>query len=216
MRKGGVNVVSVVTPEHGLHGRLDEENIADTVDAATKVPIHSLYQPNRRKLPAQLTKDIDVLVFDIQDIGARFYTYSCTCCTQWKPAAAQKIPFVVLDRPNPITGSRAEGPMLDDKLRSFVGCYDMPTRHGLTFGELALMANAESNRKADVRVVPVQNWQRADWLTRPGLVWHDPSPNMRSLNGATLYTGIALFEASKICRWAAERMRPLNKSERTG
>jgi len=197
MHKGGVNVVAVFTPEHGLQGRLDEENIADTVDPATNIPVHSLYQPSRRKLPAQLTKDIDVLVFDIQDIGARFYTYSCTMLYAMETAAAQKIPFIVLDRPNPITGSRAEGPMLDDKLHSFVGCYDIPTRHGLTFGELALMANAESNRKADVRVVPVKNWQRADWFDSTGLVWRDPSPNMRSLNAATLYTGIALFEASK-------------------
>lgn len=197
MRNSGVNLVAVFTPEHGLEGAFDQENVEDTVDAATNVPVFSLYKPARRKLPAQLTKDVDVLVFDIQDIGARFWTYSCTMLYALQTAATQKIPFVVLDRPNPVTGSRVEGPMLDDKLKSFVGCFDMPTRHGLTFGELAMMANSESNWHADLKVVQVKNWQRADWFDSTGLIWKDPSPNMRSLNSATLYTGIALFEASR-------------------
>ena len=197
MRTAGINVAAVFSPEHGLQGKLDQENVGDTKDEATGVPVFSLYQPSRRKLPAQLTQGIDTLVFDIQDVGARFYTYSCTLLYAMETAAAQKIPFVVLDRPNPITASRVEGPMLDDKLRSFVGCFDMPTRHGLTFGELAQMANAESNWNIDLKVVPVRNWQRADWFDATGLPWRDPSPNMRSLNAATLYTALAPFEASR-------------------
>ena len=197
MRNAGINIAAVFSPEHGLQGRLDQENVGDTKDEVTGVPVISLYQPSRRKLPAPLTKGIDVLVFDIQDIGARFYTYSCTLLYAMETAASQKIPFIVLDRPNPITGSRVEGPMLDDKLKSFVGCYDMPTRHGLTFGELAQMAKAESKWNVDLRVVPVQNWQRGDWFDATGLSWRDPSPNMRSLNAAILYTGIAPFEATR-------------------
>jgi uncharacterized protein YbbC (DUF1343 family)/CubicO group peptidase (beta-lactamase class C family) len=197
MRAAGVNLAAVFTPEHGLKGKLDQETVVDTRDAATGVPVFSLYQPKRRKLPAELIRNIDVLVFDIQDVGARFYTYSCTLLYALETASAQKLPFIVLDRPNPVTGSRVEGPMLDEKLRSFVGCYDMPVRHGLTLGELALMANAESNWKVDLKVVPVRNWQRADWFDSTGLTWKDLSLNMRSLNAATLYTGIAMFEASR-------------------
>ena len=197
MRKAGVNITAAFSPEHGLQGRLDREVIDDSRDEATGVPVFSLYQPSRRKLPAQLTRDIDTLVFDIQDVGARFYTYSCTMLYAMETAAAQKIPFVVLDRPNPITGTRVEGPMLDDQLKSFVGCFNMPTRHGLTFGELARMANAESNWNVDLKVVPVENWQRADWFDATGLQWRDPSPNIRSLNAATLYTALAPFEASR-------------------
>ena len=197
MRKAGVNVVAVFSPEHGLQGKLDQENVGDGKDEATGVPVYSLYQPKRRKLPAELIKDVDTLVFDIQDVGARFYTYSCTLLYAMEAAAARKVPFIILDRPNPVTASRVEGAMLDNNLHSFVGCYDMPARHGLTFGELAQMANGESNWGVDLKVVPVKNWQRADWFDSTGLPWRDPSPNMRSLNAATLYTALAPFEASR-------------------
>ena len=197
MKKAGVNIVTAFSPEHGLQGKLDQENVGDSKDENTGVPVVSLYQPSRRKLPASLTRGIDTLVFDIQDVGARFYTYSCTLLYAMETAAAQKIPFIVLDRPNPVTGSRVEGVPIDEKLKSFVGCFDMPTRHGLTFGELAQMANAESHWNVDLKVVPVQNWQRADWFDATGLPWRDPSPNMRSLTAATLYTALAPFEASR-------------------
>jgi uncharacterized protein YbbC (DUF1343 family) len=197
MRKSGINVVTVFTPEHGLQGRLDEEMVLDTKDEETGIPVVSLYQPKRRKLPPELTQNIDVLLFDIQDVGARFYTYSCTMLYAMETASARHLPFIVLDRPNPVTGTRAEGPMLDDNLHSFVGCFDMPTRHGLTFGELAGMANAEKGWKVDLTVIPVKNWERGDWFDSTGLPWRDPSPNMRSLNAATLYTSLALFEASR-------------------
>ena len=197
MRKAGVEVVAVYSPEHGLQGKLDQENVGDAKDEATGVPVYSLYQPKRRKLPAELTKGVDTLVFDIQDVGARFYTYSCTLLYAMETASTLKLPFIVLDRPNPVTGSRVEGPPMDNDFHSFVGCYDMPARHGLTFGELAQMANAEKNWNVDLTVVPLKDWERADWFDATGLPWRDPSPNMRSLNAATLYTGVALFEASK-------------------
>ncbi|HEY3744483.1 MAG TPA: exo-beta-N-acetylmuramidase NamZ domain-containing protein [Bryobacteraceae bacterium] len=197
MRAAGVNLTAIYSPEHGLAGNLDQEMIADTRDPVSGVRVISLYEPKRRKLPPELAKNVDVLVFDIQDVGARFFTYSCTLLYAMETASTMKLPFMVLDRPNPVTGTRVEGPMLDDKLRSFVGCYDMPIRHGLTFGELARMANAESNWNIDLKIIPVRNWDRADWFDSTGLIWKDPSPNMRSLNAATLYTGIAMFEASQ-------------------
>jgi uncharacterized protein YbbC (DUF1343 family) len=140
--------------------------------------------------------DVDVLVFDIQDAGARFYTYSCTLLYALEDAAKSKLPFYVLDRPNPVTGLHVEGPLLDDNLHSFTGCFAMPVRHGLTLGELATMANAERHWNADLHVVKMKNWQRSDWFDSTGLSWIDPSPNLRSLNAAALYDGLALLEAS--------------------
>jgi uncharacterized protein YbbC (DUF1343 family) len=145
--------------------------------------------------PAML-RDVDTLVFDMQDAGARFYTYSCTMLYALEEAAKAHIPFYVLDRPNPVTGAHVEGPLLDANLHSFVGCSAMPVRHGLTLGELASMANAERKLKADLHVVAMKNWQRGDWFDSTGLTWTDPSPNLRSLNAAALYPGLALLEAS--------------------
>jgi len=128
-------------------------------------------------------------------VGARFYTYSCTLLYALEEAAKTKTPFYVLDRPNPITGVHVEGPSLDANLDSFVGCYDIPLRHGLTFGELATMANAEQHWNADLRVVKMKDWQRGDWFDTTSLTWVNPSPNMRSLNAALLYPGLAMIEA---------------------
>ena len=197
MKSAGIEVTAVFTPEHGLLGKLDREEIDDSKDPSTGVMVYSLYQSKRRRLPASLLKNVDVLVYDIQDIGVRYYTYSCTMLYALETAAAEKIPFYVLDRPNPITGTHVEGPMLDEKLKSFVGCYNMPIRHGLTFGELATMANAESKWGAQLTIVPVKDWQRNDWFDATGLIWRNQSPNMRSLNAATLYPAIAWFEASQ-------------------
>jgi uncharacterized protein YbbC (DUF1343 family) len=144
-----------------------------------------------------MLRGVDTLVFDIQDVGARFYTYSCTMLYALEEAAKAKLPFYVLDRPNPVTGLHVEGPMLDANLQSFVGCYDLPVRHGLTLGELATMANVERKWNADLHVIKMQNWERGDWFDSTGLPWIDPSPNMRSLNAATLYPGLALIESSK-------------------
>jgi uncharacterized protein YbbC (DUF1343 family) len=136
-------------------------------------------------------------VFDIQDVGARFYTYSCTMLYALEGAAKAGLPFYVLDRPNPVTGAHVEGPLLDDDLHSFVGCYAMPIRHSMTLGELATMANGEKKLNADLHIIKMKNWSRGDWFDSTGQSWIDLSPNMRSLNAATLYFGVAMLEYAK-------------------
>jgi uncharacterized protein YbbC (DUF1343 family) len=138
--------------------------------------------------------NLDAVVFDIQDVGVRFYTYSCTLLYALEEAGKAKKPFYVLDRPNPITGTHIEGPLMDKDLESFVGCYDMPLRHGMTFGELANMANSEQHWGADLHVVHMKNWLRGDWFDSTTLDWINPSPNIRSLNAALLYPGVAMLE----------------------
>ena len=197
MIAGGLKVVSLFSPEHGMLGREDQPNVSDDKDTATGLPIVSLYQGSRRRMTPQMLEGLDALVYDIQDVGARFYTYSCTLLYSLEEAARKHVPFYVLDRPNPISGTRVEGPMIDKDLESFVGCFDIPLRHGMTFGELARMANGERNLGADLHVVSMKGWNRGDWFDATGLPWVDPSPNMRSLNAATLYPGVAMIEASK-------------------
>ena len=197
MFAAGVEVVAIFTPEHGLQGREDQPKISDTKDTATGVPVTSLYQGSRRRMTPEMLNRIDALVYDIQDVGARFYTYSCTMLYSLEEAAKKHVPFFVLDRPNPITGTHVEGPLLDTDLESFVGCFEVPLRHGMTFGELATMANGERKLGADLHVVAMKGWNRGDWFDSTGLPWVDPSPNMRSLNAATLYPGVAMLEASK-------------------
>ncbi len=196
MLVAGVKVGTLFAPEHGLLGTEDQENVADSRDAASGLPVVSLYQGSRHRLTPEMLNGVDVLVYDIEDIGARFWTYSCTLLYSMEAAAKKRLPFYVLDRPNPITGVHVEGPMLDADLESFVGCLEIPVRHGMTFGELAKMANAERNLGVDLHVIQVQGWNRGDWFDSTGLPWVDPSPNMRSLNAATLYPGIAMLEAS--------------------
>ena len=197
MLAAGIRVTTILSPEHGITGKEDRQDVADTKDAATGLPIWSLHYNGRYRMTPEMVRDVDVLVYDIQDAGARFYTYSCTMLYALEEAAKAKRPFYVLDRPNPITGVHVEGPLLDENLRSFVGCYPMPIRHGLTFGELATMANAERKLNADLRVIKMKNWSRGDWFDSTGLTWIDPSPNMRSLNAATLYEGVAMLEAAR-------------------
>jgi uncharacterized protein YbbC (DUF1343 family) len=141
--------------------------------------------------------EVDVLVFDIQDVGARFYTYMCTMLFAMEEAARLRIPFFVLDRPNPITGVHVEGPMLDPALSSFVGCFPLPLRHGMTLGEIATMANVDRAIGAELMVIRMKGWERGDWFDSTGLVWVNPSPNMRSLNAALLYPGVAMLEYSE-------------------
>jgi uncharacterized protein YbbC (DUF1343 family) len=196
MREAGVRVTALFSPEHGLTGKDDRADIADSKDAATGLPVWSLYANGRYRMTPAMLRDVDVLVFDIQDVGTRFYTYSCTMLYAMREAAKTSLPFYVLDRPNPITGAHVEGPLLDADLASFVGCFNMPVRHGMTLGELATMANAERKFGTDLHVVKMTEWQRGDWFDSTGLTWIDPSPNMRSLNAALLYDGLALLEAS--------------------
>lgn len=196
MLAAGVRVTTLFSPEHGLSGTQDVEKVGNTTDASTGLPVVSLYEPDKRRVSPEQMRNLDALVFDIQDVGTRFWTYSCTMLYALEESAKDKKPFVVLDRPNPITGTHVEGPELDSDLHSFTGCYDMPLRHGMTFGELATMANAERHWGADLRVIKMKNWQRGDWFDATSLAWVNPSPNMRSLNAALLYPGVGMIESA--------------------
>jgi uncharacterized protein YbbC (DUF1343 family)/CubicO group peptidase (beta-lactamase class C family) len=196
MRADGIDVRALYSPEHGISGREDRPDIANSRDAATGVPIWSLYQGSRRRLSDEMLSGVDTLVFDIQDVGARFYTYSCTMQYAMQEAAQRHLRFVVLDRPNPITGVHMEGPILDKDLESFVGCSETPLRHGMTLGELATMDNAVLNLGLDLQVVRMEGWQRGFWFDSTGLPWVNPSPNIRNLSEAILYPGVAMLEAS--------------------
>jgi uncharacterized protein YbbC (DUF1343 family) len=195
MLASGVRVTTLYSPEHGISGVADSD-VTNSRDPKTGLPVISLFQPNQRRLRPDKMQNTDVLVYDIQDAGARFYTYSCTLLYALQEAAKAHKPFYVLDRPNPITGTHVEGPILDSDLHSFVGCYALPLRHGMTFGELATMANAEQHWGADLHVIKMKNWQRGDWFDSGNLVWVNPSPNMRSLDEELLYPGIAMLEAA--------------------
>jgi uncharacterized protein YbbC (DUF1343 family)/CubicO group peptidase (beta-lactamase class C family) len=197
MLAAGVKVTALFSPEHGLNGAEDRADVSDTKDAASGLRVFSLYSGSSRRIQPEMLNNVDALVFDIQDVGARFYTYSCTMLYSMEEAARRHLPFFVLDRPNPITGTHVEGPMLDPDLESFTGCLEIPVRHGMTLGELAAMVNGERKLGADLHVVPMRGWSRGDWFDSTGLAWVDPSPNMRSLNAAILYPGLALLEASK-------------------
>jgi uncharacterized protein YbbC (DUF1343 family)/CubicO group peptidase (beta-lactamase class C family) len=198
MVAAGVNVRALYSPEHGFGGREDHEQIGHGTDAATGIPIWSLYSGENRRPTEEMLRDIDVLVFDIQDVGARFYTYICTMQNAMEQAARRNIQFMVLDRPNPITGTNVEGPLLEPALKSFIGCFVLPLRHGMTIGEIAQMMNAEMEPKANLEVVKMYNWLREDWFDSTGLTWVHPSPNMRSLTAALLYPGIGMLEGSKV------------------
>jgi uncharacterized protein YbbC (DUF1343 family)/CubicO group peptidase (beta-lactamase class C family) len=196
MRAAGVNIVALFSPEHGFAGAEDRANINDTSDASTGIPVFSLYGKTMRPTPEML-HGIDALVFDIQDVGVHFYTYETTMAYAMEAAAKAGIAYFVLDRPNPITGVHVEGPLLDRDLLSFVGYFPLPLRHGMTMGELARMFNAENRIGAELTVVAMKDWQRGDWFDAGGLPWINPSPNMRSLNAALLYPGVAMLEYSK-------------------
>ncbi|HJT86628.1 MAG TPA: exo-beta-N-acetylmuramidase NamZ domain-containing protein, partial [Bryobacteraceae bacterium] len=197
MRQAGVNIAALFSPEHGIAGKQDRPGIADTTDAASGLPVFSLYGKTTRPTPEML-RGLDALVFDIQDVGARFYTYETTMAYAMEAAARAGIPFYVLDRPNPITGTHVEGPLLDSADRSFTGYFPgLPVRHGMTIGELARLFNGENKIGAALTVIPIEDWHRGDWFDSTGLPWIDPSPNMRSLTAATLYPGLCLLESSK-------------------
>ncbi len=195
MRQAGINVVALFSPEHGFAGVEDRPGIDDTRDPATGIRVFSLFGKTLRPTPEMLT-GIETLVFDIQDLGVRFYTYESTMLYAMQEAAKAKIPFMVLDRPNPLTGEHVEGPMLDANNLSFIGAFPLPLRHGLTMGELARMENAELKLGANLTVVEMQGWKRGDWFDQTQLGWVNPSPNIRNLSAALLYPGLALLEAS--------------------
>ena len=192
-----VKLVSLFAPEHGIRGELDVSKIDDSKDEKTGLPIYSLYGETRRPKPEHL-KDLDAIVYDIQDIGARFYTYTATLKNVMEEAAKAKIPVYVLDRPNPINGNDVEGSLAEEDKLSFIAAHTIPVRYGLTIGELGQMMNAERKIGADLRVIKMENWSRSMWFDETGQTWINPSPNMRSLNEATLYPGIGLLETTNL------------------
>ena len=197
MRAAGVNITAIFSPEHGFLGAEDQLNVSNTKDVSTGIRVWSLYEGANRRPSAQMLRDLDVLVFDIADIGSRYYTYVSTMAYAMEEAAKAKLPFFVLDRPNPITGAHVEGPVIDRDQLSFVGYFPLPVRHGMTVGELAQMFNTENRIGANLMVVQMEGWRRAEWFDETGLPWVDPSPNMRSLDAALLYPAIGQLEYSK-------------------
>ena len=196
----GLKVAALFSPEHGAAGLLDTTQVGNTTDAATGIPVYSVYgDTDAKKRPdVERLKELDAVVIDIQDIGVRFWTYEATMGYFLEAAAQAGIEVVVLDRPNPISGAVVSGPIADADKLFFTSYYTIPLRHGMTFGELARLFNGEKNLGAKLTVVNMQGWQRGDWFDSTGQVWVNPSPNMRSLNEATLYPGVAMVEGSNV------------------
>jgi len=196
----GVSVTAIFSPEHGVTGALDITAIANSKDALTGVPVYSVYGATEaaRRPSVEALKQLDAIIFDIQDAGVRFYTYETTMGYFLEAAAKAGIPMIVLDRPNPITGSFVQGPVSDTGRESFVNYSQIPVRHGMTLGELAKMYNSERNINAKLTVVPMQGWVRGDWYDSTGLTWTNPSPNLRSVTEAALYPGGALIEGTNV------------------
>ena len=198
----GVTITALFSPEHGFWGTARAgEKINNQTDPVYNLPVYSLYGKTQ-KPTSDMLRNIDVLIFDIQDIGARFYTYIYTMSLAMEAAAQNGKTFVVLDRPNPINGLAVEGNILEPKFASFVGLYPIPVRHGMTVGELAIMFNRQGwlkgGVKADLVVVSMQNWRRGDWYDRTGLRFIKPSPNMTNLKTASVYPGLCLLEGTNV------------------
>jgi len=196
----GVSLDAIFSPEHGVTGELDTTDIADTKDAATGVPVYSVYgaKDAQRRPSLEVLKTLDAVVFDVHDVGSHFYTYEATLGYFLEASAKAGIEMIVLDRPNPITGSFVQGAIPDPGYESFVNYFPVPVRHGMTMGELARMFNTERNINARLTVVPMDGWMRGDWYDSTGLPWINPSPNMRSLTEATLYPGVGLVEGTNV------------------
>ena len=192
----GVRLHAIFSPEHGLTGDVDAD-VPNSRDVVTGRPIWSLYGPTRRPSSAML-KDVSLVVFDIQDVGVRYYTYLTTLVYVLEEAAKQRIPVLVLDRPNPINGRVVEGPLMDSDLQSFTAPHPIPVRTGLTIGEFARLAAAERKIPVALTVVPLVGWDRGRWFDETGLPWVNPSPNIRSVTQALLYSGVGLLEATNL------------------
>jgi len=192
----GVRLQAIFSPEHGLMGTADTE-VPNSRDVVTGRPIWSLYGSTKRPTSAML-KDITLVVFDIQDVGVRYYTYLTTLVYVMEEAAKQKIPVLVLDRPNPINGRVVEGPLMDLDLQSFTAPHPIPVRTGMTIGEFAKLAAAERKIPVSLTVVPLVGWDRDRWFDETGLPWVNPSPNIRSVTQALLYSGVGLLEATNL------------------
>lgn len=205
----GPKVTALFSPEHGIRGTEDRTNLANGRDERTGIPIYSLYGATTLAPPDSVLKTLDVLVIDLQDLGARPWTFVATMVYAMRAAAQQHVRVLVLDRPNPITGSHVEGPLLDTSF-AYAGShssaraatptaiYSIPARHGLTLGELALFYDDVLGLHADLKVIPVEGWRRADWFDQTNLPWIKPSPNMPNLTSATLYPGVVWLEATNL------------------
>ncbi|HST12964.1 MAG TPA: exo-beta-N-acetylmuramidase NamZ domain-containing protein [Terriglobales bacterium] len=196
----GVSLEAIFSPEHGVTGTLDTTEVGNSKDAVTGVPVYSVYGATdaARRPSLDVLKGLDAVVFDIQDAGVRFYTYETTLGYFLEAAAKAGIEMIVLDRPNPITGSFVQGPVADPGQERFTNYFSVPVRHGMTMGELAQMFNAERNIGAKLKVIPMEGWLRGDWYDSTGLTWINPSPNLRSLKEAELYPGVALIEGTNV------------------
>jgi uncharacterized protein YbbC (DUF1343 family) len=191
-----VKLVALFSPEHGISGKADAA-IENATDAKTGLPIYSLYGETRRPTDEML-KGVDVLLFDVQDAGVRFYTYITTMAYCMEAAAKNHVRFVVFDRPNPLGGDLIEGPMLDPARKSFTGYFAMPVRYGMTLGELAKMFNAEDKIGADLHVFSMMNWHRGQTYDQTRLTWIPPSPNLRTVDAAFLYPGVEILQAGGV------------------
>ncbi len=196
LRQAGARLVALFSPEHGIRGELDSP-VPDAIDEATGLPIYSLYGERKKPTPQQLA-NLDALLFDIQDIGTRFYTYISTMGLAMEACAEQGIPFYVLDRQNPINGVDVEGPLADPDRLGFTAYHTIPLRHGMTVGELARLFNEERGIGANLTVIPCEGWKRTMWFDECGLFWVNPSPNMRRLQQALLYPGVGLWEGTNL------------------
>jgi uncharacterized protein YbbC (DUF1343 family)/CubicO group peptidase (beta-lactamase class C family) len=201
----GIELAAIFSPEHGVTGKLDTTQVGNTRDEATGVSVYSVYGATeaQRRPPLEVMKKLDALVYDMQDIGVRFYTYETTLGYFVEATAQAGIPMLVLDRPNPITGSYVQGPISNPGICPnencrFVNYHPLPVRHGMTAGELARLFNGEGGFQAQLTVVPMAGWIRGDWFDSTGLAWVNPSPNMRSLTAATLYPGVGLIEGTNV------------------
>ena len=195
-----INVVALFGPEHGVRGEAQAgDTIKDGKDTKTGIPVFSLYGATR-KPTTEMLAEVDVLVYDVQDVGARFYTYISTMGLCMEAAAEARIPFVVLDRPNPLSGEKVDGPIMEDSLKSFVGMYPIPVMYGLTCGELAAMINEEgwlaNKTKCNLIVVSMKGWERHMVWDDTGLLWTPPSPNIKTAEAALLYPAMCLIEAT--------------------
>jgi uncharacterized protein YbbC (DUF1343 family) len=196
----GISLDAIFSPEHGVTGTLDTTDVKNSKDAATGVEVYSVYGGSdaARHPPMEVLKRLDAVVIDVADAGARFYTYEATVGYFLEAAAKAGVEVVILDRPNPITGSFVQGPMSDEGMEKFTNYFPEPVRHGMTLGELARMVNAERQIGAQLDVIAMQGWERGDWFDSTGLGWVNTSPNLRSLTEATLYPGVAMIEGTNV------------------
>lgn len=197
-KAGNFTLAAIFAAEHGYRGIAEGgAYIENSSDPVTGVPVYSLYGRNKQRPTPEMLKGLDVLIFDIQDIGARFYTYLTTMGYAMEEAAKAGVPFMVLDRPNPI-GGQVEGPVLEPGISFFTAYFPVPTRHGFTAGEMALFHKDNLKLNLDLTVIKMENWTREMFFDQTGVVWTNPSPNIRNVNAEVLYPGLGCFEASNV------------------